>query len=112
MHTHAALRIVFALALVTCGRSTRTGSSASPTSAADAPLDDAQIAGVVDQLNAAEIATSELELRRGQNADLLELAQRLVTEHGDGQRELRDLLASAGFDTAPGAKIRAVARRR
>lgn len=93
---HPALLVaVLALILSACGmlQQERTQMAAEEAR----PLSDNEIAAVLNTLNRGEIRQAELALQRSQNPQVLEVAERIITDHLNLQRRAESVAEQAGL---------------
>lgn len=76
-----------------------------------APLTDPQIVAVLSTLNRGEIRQAEMALRRSDNPEVRDVAERIVTDHLSLQQRTEQLAATAGMPPQENALSRSIEQR-
>jgi putative membrane protein len=86
-------------------------SPTSPAEPAGGRLSDAEIAAILDEADAGEVAMGQLALERSKNPTVRRLASELVKAHDEHRGKAKILFRAAGIEPLAGAEGRALAER-
>jgi putative membrane protein len=95
------------LVMMTAACATSGGTGGASVNASAAAMTDANVAAVAHASNMDEIQTSEVALRRSQNAQVRQFAQMMITEHTAVDQEMMRMLQAKNMTPQPNAPAQA-----